>query len=260
MIDLQLPKVKVLDVSLYGGDIPSASALIIQKCQEQERADLCISATGAHGMVFSKKNPFFKSTLDAFFLNLPDGMPGVWVGRIKGASKMRRCYGPDVFKYLMEKTSDQPITHFFCGGNPGVADELKLAVARKFKNHNVVGTYCPPYLPVEKYNYDEIALQIKSTNPDIIWIGLSTPKQELFALNLRGKAKGHFIITVGAAFDFHTDKVAQAPALMQKLSLEWLFRLVMEPRRLYKRYLEIVPLFVIYNVKELIKFALSQKK
>jgi N-acetylglucosaminyldiphosphoundecaprenol N-acetyl-beta-D-mannosaminyltransferase len=244
-------RVKVLGIDLYANDIKSAVALFTDACSG-EKLNRCVSATGAHGMVFAKKNPHFKSILDSFYINLPDGMPGVWVGRIKGAGKIRRCYGPDFFREMMKTTSGTSITHYFCGGNSGVADELKNAVFEKFQNKNIVGTFCPPFLPVADYDYDSIAKTINALNVNIVWIGLSTPKQEEFAFNLAKKTNVNFIMTVGAAFDFHTGKVRQSPSLFQKAGLEWFFRLLMEPRRLFKRYVEIVPLFIYYNLKELV--------
>lgn len=244
--------VEVLGIPLFARDIPSAINLVIDYCRKGIRNNYCISATGAHGLVFAKKNLAFTNVLKSFFLNLPDGMPGVWIGRLKGASAMKRCYGPDFFSELIRSSAAKPVRHYFCGGNPGVAEALKLAVSKKFRNYNIVGTFCPPFLEVTDYDYPSIAKSINLSGADIVWIGLSTPKQELFANKLAKETNVSFIITVGAAFDFHTDRVKQAPALLQKTGLEWLYRLLMEPKRLYKRYLEIVPFFIYFNLKELL--------
>lgn len=252
------PTVKVLEIPMFAGDITTATSLIIDDCKNGKRENKCVSATGAHGLVFAHKNSEFKSTLNKFYLNLPDGMPGVWVGRIKGASSMKRCYGPSFFESVLRQTSELPITHFFCGGNEGVAESLKEEVKKKFANSNIVGTYCPPYLGVNDFDYSEIAKLIQNTKANIVWIGLSTPKQELFAKRLAMKTNANFIITVGAAFDFHTNRVRQAPPFIQKIGMEWFFRLLMEPKRLYKRYLEIVPLFILLNIKEFFKFVLGK--
>lgn len=248
-----VPSVRVLDVDLFALDIPAAGAIVVEGCASAKRDNKCISATGAHGMVYARKTPSFRAILQSFYINLPDGMPGVWVGRMKGAAGMKRCYGPDFFKHMMMTSAGSGMRHFFCGGNEGVADELKAAVAANFNNHHVVGTYCPPFKPVDAYDYSAIADVINRTQADVVWIGLSSPKQEQFAAHLAKKAKVNFIITVGAAFDFHTGRVKQAPPIMQKLGLEWFFRLLMEPRRLYKRYFEIVPAFIYYNLLEWLK-------
>lgn len=253
------PHISVLGIRLYAGDIKSVTSIIIQACKAGIFSGQCISATGAHGLVQANQDPFFKKVLKNFYLNLPDGMPGVWIGRLKGAKQIRRCYGPSVFESVLRESKDEQISHFFCGGNPGVAMELKAAVYKKFCNPNVVGTYCPPFLPVEDYDYDAIAEKINQTKANIVWVGLSTPKQEIFAMHLSEKVEANFIITVGAAFDFHTNKIVQAPTVVQKIGLEWFFRMIIEPRRLFRRYLEIVPLFIFFNIKELLNFPFRKK-
>jgi N-acetylglucosaminyldiphosphoundecaprenol N-acetyl-beta-D-mannosaminyltransferase len=164
---------------------------------------------------------------------------------------MKPCPGPDFFAYMIKKTADADIRHFFCGGKPGVADELKEACIKKYNNNNIVGTYSPPFRDMSDKEMQELGRHIQSLNADIVWIGLSTPRQEQFAYRLRNYTSTQFIVTVGAAFDFHTGRVRYAPAWMQKNGLGWLFRVVTEPRRLLKRYAEIVPLFIFFNIKEL---------
>ncbi|MBD2701424.1 WecB/TagA/CpsF family glycosyltransferase [Spirosoma sp. BT702] len=242
---------KVLDVTLYDAGLEAAVNGLLWRCDSSwPRDNKCISATGAHGLVTAFKEPDFKQVLDSFYWNLPDGMPGVWIGKLKGAKRMTRCYGPDVFKQVFEDSANSSIKHFLCGGKEGVADELKAAVGRKFGNHGVVGTYCPPFRDMTDSEFQQLAETINRSGANIVWIGLSTPKQERFARRLAKWTEVNFIVTVGAAFDFHTDRVIQAPGWMQKLSLEWFFRLMTEPKRLYKRYLEVIPLFIFLNLKE----------
>lgn len=244
---------KVLQIELYDAGLNSAVRELIEHCAPASpRQNRCVSATGAHGLVTAFKDPDFRDTLDSFHWNLPDGMPGVWVGRLKGASAMTRCCGPDFFKLVFEQSSKTPIRHFLCGGKEGVADELRAAVAGKFGNPNVVGTYCPPFREMSDEEFQDLADTINRSQADVVWVGLSTPKQERFARRLVGAGlKVHFIVTVGAAFDFHTDRITQAPGWMQKFSLEWSFRLMSEPKRLFRRYAEVVPMFIFLNLKEI---------
>ncbi len=243
---------KVLQVDLYDAGLDSAVQGVLLRCEPTWPRDTkCVSATGAHGLVTAVKEPDFKRVLDSFYWNLPDGMPGVWIGKLKGATRMTRCYGPDFFREVLYHSADLPITHFFCGGQEGVANELKAAVGRKFGNDRVAGTFCPPFREMSDDELRDLAETIHQSGANIVWIGLSTPKQERFARRLAQWVRVNFIVTVGAAFDFHTDRVAQAPAWMQQLSLEWFFRLMTEPKRLYRRYLEVVPLFIFLNLKEI---------
>lgn len=246
-------QVTVIGIPFHNKDVENACDLVLAGCKEEAKENRCISATGAHGIVYSKKNGEFKRTLLGFYMNLPDGMPGVWVGRKKGAREMERCSGPLFFERFMINSAREGVTHFFCGGKEGVAEELKKACEQKFNNSNITGTYCPPFLPVESFDYQQIAQEINAVNPDIIWIGLSTPKQELFARRLAEYTSVKYIVTVGAAFDFHTGKIKSAPKFIQKIGMEWFFRMCSEPRRLFKRYFEIVPKFMYYAVLDLWK-------
>ena len=243
--------VKVLDIPFYDQSIEDIVPEIIRICTDhlQPNINLCISASGAHGLVEAHQDPAFKNILQSFWLNLPDGMPTVWVGKLKGANKMARCYGPDFFKAMM-----------LASANKGVANALKEAVQIKFGNSQVVGTFCPPFRNMTAAELEQLGNEITQLGAHIVWIGLSTPKQEKFAAALANYCKTCFIVTVGAAFDFHTDQVKQAPSWMQQNGLEWLFRLLMEPKRLYKRYFTIVPMFIWLNIKEFADFCINKKK
>lgn len=252
---MRIPTYNLVDIPLFDGTIDDAVTICIQSCAEPapSNKNFCISLTGAHGIVYARKDPDFRKLLQAFYINLPDGMPGVWASRIKGAKKMERCYGPDFFATFMKASAATPVKHYLCGGKEGVAGRLKQNCEEKFGNKNIVGTHCPPFEPVEDFDYPAIAGDINRSGADIVWVGLSTPKQEQFATRLAEYTDVHFLITVGAAFDFHIDIVRQAPQLVQKMGLEWFFRLLMEPKRLYKRYMEIVPLFLYYCALDLMK-------
>jgi len=243
--------IKILKINIYDKNINVIVKYIINNISKVKNN--LISATGAHGVITAHKDNYFFNILNSFDFNLPDGMPNVWLGKLKGAKKMERCYGPDFFKETIIKTAPYNINHFFCGGKDGVAEELKVACEKKFNNFNVVGTYSPPFREMTDEELNNLANKINVLNTNIVWIGLSTPKQEKFAFRLSKFTNVNFICTVGAAFDFHTEKVKQAPKWIQKIALEWFYRLLMEPRRLWKRYFEIVPLFIFYNILEIFK-------
>ncbi|MEX2574909.1 MAG: WecB/TagA/CpsF family glycosyltransferase [Balneolaceae bacterium] len=244
--------VDVLGIPLYTRAVSGAVNRILRGCTGPRR-NFCVSATGAHGIVHSRRNPDFAKLLRSFHMNLPDGMPGVWIGRLKGARRMERCYGPDLFSQMMTASAKSDVTHFLCGGTDGVAAELERRCVEKFGNANICGTWTPPFLNAGDYDYERIARTINDSGAGIVWIGISTPKQEEFAARLAEHTDVHFLVTVGAAFDFHIGSVRQAPLWMQKRGLEWLFRLYVEPRRLWRRYLEIVPLFICYSAVDLFR-------
>lgn len=252
--------IKILNVPVYDNSLISAVGSLIKICTDatEKKQNRCVSATSVHGIVIAQANKDFYDALQSFFWNLPDGMPGVWIGRLKGAKSIERCYGPDFFKDVMIASGDKPIKHYLCGGKDGVAEDLRSACANKFNNTNIAGTYCPPFRQMTDDEFILLANDIHSSNVDVVWIGLSTPKQELFAAQLAKFTQVHFIVTVGAAFDFHTGRVPQAPKILQKAGLEWFFRLCMEPKRLYKRYGVIIPLFIYFNLREFISYLFNK--
>jgi len=246
-------QMNVLEIPLYDQGMESAVNHVIATCGTgNDRVNRCVSATGAHGLIISKKDPAFAEILRAFHMNLPDGKPGAVVGRLKGAKKMRQVTGPDFFRRVMVASASTGIRHYFCGGKEGVAEELKQSCETNFGNHNVVGCYSPPFRKMTDKELEALGGEINESGADIVWIGLSTPKQEYFASSLSPFVKVHFIVTVGAAFDFHSGKLRKAPRFIQNAGLEWLFRLVLEPKRLWKRYFEIVPKFMYYSTVELL--------
>jgi len=246
--------VDVLDIPVHSGELQQAVSEVLRACltdSSQERNNI-ITATGAHGLVTAKSNVHFHQLLSNCYLNLPDGVPAVWVGRLKGAKQMQRCYGPDFFREVMVQSSDQPINHFFCGGKDGVAEALMSVCRERFGNPHCVGCFSPPFREMSDEELQSLGSTISTSGADIVWIGMSTPKQEFFASRLSNHVSVSFIITVGAAFDFHTGRLKQAPPPMQRMGLEWLFRLLVEPRRLYKRYFKIVPLFLLYGLSDVV--------
>lgn len=243
----------VLEIPLYDQGMDHAVSHVIETCEgKQGQENRCVSATGAHGMIISKKDPEFAEILRGFHMNLPDGKPGAVVGRLKGAKKMAQCTGPDFFRHVMEASAPTAVKHYFCGGKEGVAEELKRSCEEKFGNMNVVGCYSPPFRKMTDNELKELGEEINESGADVVWIGLSTPKQEYFARSLSPFVKVHFIVTVGAAFDFHSGKLRKAPRAIQHMGLEWLYRLILEPKRLWKRYFEIVPKFIYYSTIELL--------
>jgi N-acetylglucosaminyldiphosphoundecaprenol N-acetyl-beta-D-mannosaminyltransferase len=157
---------------------------------------------------------------------------------------MDRVYGPDLMLALLELSAKKGYSHFFYGGAEGVAEELKARMGRRFPGLNVVGTHCPPFRPLEPDEKDRLIEKVDGLAPNFFWVGLSTPKQELFMTEFHERLNANVMLGVGAAFDFHTGRVRQAPRWMMRAGLEWFFRLCTEPRRLGPRYLRNNPAFI----------------
>ena len=206
----KINNLEILSIPIYSNKFKNAIDHIITICDIQRKNNFCVSETGAHGIINSTKDHKFRNILQNFFLNLPDGMPNVWVGKIKGFKYMERCYGPDIFKSIIKESANHSINHFFCGGKPGVAKELKKVCETEFGNKNIVGTYSPPFHEMTDNELLHLSKKINSKDTDIVWVGLSTPKQEIFAERLSKYTNVHFLIIVGAAFDFYTGNVRQS--------------------------------------------------
>jgi N-acetylglucosaminyldiphosphoundecaprenol N-acetyl-beta-D-mannosaminyltransferase len=144
------------------------------------------------------------------------------------------------------------VRHFLYGGAPGVAEQLRDALLKKFPAAQICGTWCPPFRPLTAAEEQELAAAVSAARPDIIWVGLSTPKQEQFMAQYLSRLDTTLMFGVGAAFDFLSGRVAQAPRWLQRSGLEWCYRLYTEPRRLWKRYLFSHPRFVLGIVLQLL--------
>ncbi|MEM7147850.1 MAG: WecB/TagA/CpsF family glycosyltransferase [Verrucomicrobiota bacterium] len=243
-------KIDVLSVGVSVLNLPSATQAVLDAVANRQKGYVCV--TGVHGIIEAQDDPEFRDILNNAFLCTPDGVPLVWVGRAQyGKSHMARVYGPDLMWEIFKASNDIPIRHFFYGGKEGVAEQLKSRLLQHFPNAIVAGIYCPPFRPLTDDEENTLAKQIRDAEPDIVWIGLSTPKQERFMAAHLDNLATTVMIGVGAAFDFHAGLLDQAPPWIQKAGLEWLYRLVKEPKRLWNRYSHIVPRFLFLISKQL---------
>jgi N-acetylglucosaminyldiphosphoundecaprenol N-acetyl-beta-D-mannosaminyltransferase len=236
--------VNVLGTRVGAHNLASAVALLAAWMQAPETGRY-VCVTGVHGVMEGLGDSAIQAAHNRADAVVPDGMPLTWVGRWQGHQAMDRVYGPDLMLAVLRAGCQPGWTHYFYGGKPGVAEALQACLTARFPGVKVVGAYGPPFRPLNPQEESKILADINHLRPDCVWIGLSTPKQEL--LMARWKSLGvqaKVMLGVGAAFDFHTGRVRQAPSWMQRAGLEWLFRLCMEPRRLAPRYLRNNPLFV----------------
>jgi N-acetylglucosaminyldiphosphoundecaprenol N-acetyl-beta-D-mannosaminyltransferase len=194
-----------------------------------------IAVTGMHGVMEAQHDAEFKRILHRASLVVADGMPLVWVGKARHFPLRRRVYGPELMETFCRQTGDR-YSHFFYGGAPGVADDLAEALRRRF-GIRVAGSYTPPFRHLNKEEEQTLFSLLRMSRPDILWIGLSTPKQEKWMDEYRERAGIPVLVGVGAAFDFFTGRARQAPAWMREHGFEWLYRLATEPKRLWRRYL-----------------------
>lgn len=256
---MTIERVNVLGVGISVINLATARRLIEDALARRAKGYVCV--TGVHGVTEAQADPAFRNILNAAFLCTPDGMPMVWMGRLQGRREIARVYGPDLMSEVCDWTRRSGHTHYLFGGGKGVALELKRSLEEKFPGIRIAGTYTPPFRPLNPAEEDALAAEVAALQPDIFWVGLSTPKQELFMARHLPRLETTLMFGVGAAFDFYTGRVKQAPRWMQRSGLEWFFRLCMEPRRLWRRYLKNNPLFVaraFFQLTGLRKYPLDQ--
>ena len=209
-----------------------------------------IAVADMHSLMNARHSAGFREVLRRANLTVPDGFPLVWLGRRKGFALPRRVYGPELMASFCDATSARGYRHFFYGGAPGVAEELASRFVRRYPGLQIAGTQTPPFRPLTPEEDDAEVSMINASCADVLWVGLGAPKQEWWMFEHQSRLNVPVLVGVGAAFDFHTGRVAQAPPWMREHGFEWLFRLSREPRRLWRRYLIYGPEFVALVVLE----------
>ena len=248
---MEIRKVNVLGVGVSVLDQDRARDFLFDAIRQGKRG--YVTVTGVHGVSEAQKDEALREIFNRALLVTPDGMPMVWMGKLQGEKSIQRVYGPDLMLNLCEHSPAAGFRHFLYGGVPGVAEDLRRKLETRFPGLEVVGTYTPPFRRLNDHELSDLQQMVRGTRPDFFWVGLSTPKQERFmAQHLGILPEAKILIGVGAAFDLLTGRVRQAPPSMQRLGLEWLFRLSQEPKRLWKRYLINNPLFVARAAAQLL--------
>jgi N-acetylglucosaminyldiphosphoundecaprenol N-acetyl-beta-D-mannosaminyltransferase len=233
----------VLGVRLAALQIPELIERMELMIRDRQLGNLLVFAN-VHVVTEAQHDPEFKAILNNSF-TVPDGKPLIWIGRRRGFTLARRVYGPDLMIDFLRGTAGKGYRHFFYGGAPGVAEELAKIMERNYRAE-VVGVYSPPFRSLTPQEDAEVVSMISDARPDVLWVGLGCPKQEKWAYAHREVLQVPIIGAIGQAFDIHSGHAKQAPRWMRENGLEWLYRLVSEPRRLWKRYL-------VYNTEFILR-------
>jgi N-acetylglucosaminyldiphosphoundecaprenol N-acetyl-beta-D-mannosaminyltransferase len=210
-----------------------------------------ICAANVHSVMEAYDSADFRRVLNSADLVVPDGVPLVWVLRLKGSRGQQRVYGPTLMLHVLESASQNGIPVGFYGGDAKVLELLVGMMQERYKGLNVAYTYSPPFREMSSEENIEVVEQINRSGARILFVGLGCPKQEIWMAGHRDRVNV-VMLGVGAAFDFHARVKPQAPVFMQKNGLEWLFRLATEPRRLWRRYFYHNPRFVLLAFVDLL--------
>lgn len=239
---MTVPCTNILGVQISAIDMAMALRTIEAWISRRESHYVCV--TGVHGVMESWRDQKLCRIHNAAGLVTPDGMPLVWLSRLMGFRQVERVYGPDLMLAVCKRSATQGYRQFFYGGAPGVADTLAHRLQSRFPGLQVAGFHSPPFRQLTPEEDTDLVERINALQPDILWVGLGTPRQERWMAAYVGRLNVPVLIGVGAAFDFHAGLKRQAPSWMQNSGLEWLFRLLREPRRLWRRYLINNPWFI----------------
>jgi N-acetylglucosaminyldiphosphoundecaprenol N-acetyl-beta-D-mannosaminyltransferase len=227
---------------------PAAAAnVVVQRARVRDLG--AVHLCNAYTLSLALRDPAYRDLLNAGSLRLPDGKPLVWVAHSRGIALSDRVYGPDLLLDVARAGQSVGLRHYFYGGTPQILDAFVQRLRGEAPELVVAGSEAPPFRPATEAELDELARRIHDLDVDVVWIGLGTPKQDHF-VNDFAKRSGRACVAVGAAYDFLSGAKKQAPRWMQLRGLEWLFRLVTEPRRLWRRYLVGNTLFVYGVVRD----------
>ncbi len=228
-------RVDVLGVSVSAIDMQTAISNIREWISQRVPNYICV--TPLHSIVDADEDADFRRILNASGMTTPDGMSVVWFLRRLGFA-VERVYGPDLMLETFRVSEAEGWRHFLYGGAPGVAETLAAKLSERFPRANIVGTLSPPFRPLTEGEQLEIRSRIDFSEADIVWVGISSPKQERWMAANVGQVRAPLLVGVGAAFDFLSGNKSQAPRFIQRSGFEWLYRWASEPRRLAVRYMK----------------------
>lgn len=250
---MRLKSVNILGIPIYCESRDRLLQNIMNILSSQNCNNRYICAIDVHCIIESHEDINYRRILSNSYINYADGKPLKIFGNLLGNKEMEQIKGPEILPLICDLTKTSNISHFFYGGKEGVADQLADNFKKAYKGLKVAGTFCPPFRNLTNEEKNDIALKINNSGADIVWVGISAPKQEKWAADFQKRLNVKLIFTVGAAFDFHTGNIKFAPKWMCTVGLEWLHRLISEPKRLWPRYSRIVPKFLYLSLLQLFK-------
>jgi N-acetylglucosaminyldiphosphoundecaprenol N-acetyl-beta-D-mannosaminyltransferase len=241
---LDFPKGNILGVHANAINMNDALTAIDSWIVTQNPHYICV--TSVHSIMECYDNPELRSIYNKSGLITPDGMPVVWLLRQHGYPFTERVYGPDLMLATCQQGLQKGYRHYFYGGGPGVAEKMAQRLTDRFPGLIVSGIDVPPFRQLTPEEDEAAISRITTARPDIVWIGLGCPRQERWMSEHLIKLGAPVLIGVGAAFDFHSGNKLQAPHWIQRIGMEWFFRLITEPRRLWSRYFKNFPRFIFF--------------
>lgn len=238
---------RILGVNIAITNMQDTVKLIVEQIDELQGNFICLS--NVHTTVMSQKDEEYRNIQNSAFLALPDGSPLSLVQRLRGYRMAEQVAGPDLMAELWKATENTENSHYFYGSTPETIEALEKNLKKEYPGIKIAGMEAPPFRPLTEAEDAEAVARINQSGAAIVWVGLGAPKQEKWMYEHRGKVNA-LMLGVGAGFDFHAGTVKRAPAWMRKHYLEWLYRLIQDPKRLWKRYVQTNGKFLLISVKD----------
>lgn len=232
----QIKSFQLLRNTIHALEIEDVVKVFEQWISEKQRSHY-VAFCNVHMLMEARNSSYFRSALASADLVVPDGMPLIWAARRHGFQLHRRVYGPDVFMEFCKTTSTKSYRHFLFGGHPGVPEAVAQRLAELCGGIQIAGVYSPPFRTPTRAEQNDTIARINDSGADVLWVALGCPKQELWMYENRDRLNVPVVAGVGQAFDLYAGRVRQAPKQLRDNGLEWAFRLVTDPRRLWRRYL-----------------------
>jgi N-acetylglucosaminyldiphosphoundecaprenol N-acetyl-beta-D-mannosaminyltransferase len=243
------PTINILDIEIHTTCIDQTIQTIFQWIENKEQHYVCVR--DVHGVVQCQHDPMLRQIHQRSGLTVPDGMPLVWIGKLMGYRQMGRVYGPDLMKLLCEVSVAKGVTHCLYGGKTmAQVQALKNELEKRYKDIQISGAFCPPFSSFKEFDDHQLLKHLRSNETDILWVGVGTPKQEYIMAHLKKHTHTNVIIGVGAAFDILLKIQPDPPEWLKRAGLQWLFRAFQNPKRLGKRYLNVVPAFIFLMLRQ----------
>lgn len=243
----ELQHCEILKTRINVTNMQSTVTYIDAHIEELRGKYICVS--NVHTTVMSYEDERYRQIQNSAAMALPDGAPLSSYSRKKGFKEARRVTGPDLMLEIFRISREKGYRHFFYGATQETLDTIRAVLERDYPDLTVAGMYSPPFRPLTKAEDEEIVRIINDASPDFIWIGLGAPKQEEWMYEHKDKVTG-VMIGVGAGFDYLAGFIKRAPMWMQNMSLEWLYRLLQDPKRLWKRYFTTNVKFIRFTHRE----------
>jgi N-acetylglucosaminyldiphosphoundecaprenol N-acetyl-beta-D-mannosaminyltransferase len=258
MAEKKLNKFYILGVKISAIDMNDACSFVEDVILRRQKKYICVCPVSM--IMECKRNEKVSRSVNSADLATPDGMAVVWIGKMLGHKNIRRVYGPELMQNICYISVKKGYKHYFYGANQDTLNKLQERLKEEYSGLIINGSLSPPFRQLTEEEDNKIVEKINQSNSDIVWVGLGSPKQDLWMYEHRGRINAPVMIGVGAAFDFLAGTKPQAPIWVRNSGFEWLFRLVTEPKRLWRRYLVDCPLFIVYVLTDLIHKSFSRSK